>query len=669
MRQKNADPTGNPIRGRFFPSIGLAAAFLTVFLILVPTPGYSLEPMGQNRPTDAPEGIEFNFPSVDINAFIRFISELTGKNFVVDHNVKGQISIISPGRISLDEAYKVFESVLEVHGYTAVESGEIIKIVPSPEAKTKNIETLLNLQRQGPDDRIVTQLIPLTYGDAEELKKLLTPLISKNSVILAYSPTNTLIVTDVYSNIQRLMDIIDAIDLPGIGEELSVIPLVFANAKKMEQMLTSIFQPQRRRKQTETEPQIRFVADERTNILILMATEDTTRKIKRLIEFLDKEAPKSTGRIHVYYLENASAEELATVLQELTGKKATTAAADEKNASLPLVSETVSVTADKSTNSLIIMADQDDYVILEEIIRKLDIPRAMVYIESLIMEVNVRKNFELGVDWQAIGETTINNDKFYFGGSFDGSEGRNLDPKDLLRPDGFSLGIVGGKIEIETELGTLVFPNIGAIVRAFQSDEDIHILSTPQLLTLDNQEAKITVGRNVPFQTQATTTDNETFNSFEYRDVGVILKITPQINKDRKVRLNIFQEITQIPEDPNNPEDRPTTLKRSIETTVVVDDNQTIVIGGLIEDTIALIDTRVPCLGDIPGLKWFFKSINRSNQKTNLFVFLSPRVVHSRNEAETVYMEKKDQIDQIREGIIKMYEKPAWDNPEDSPSE
>jgi general secretion pathway protein D len=646
-------------------------AICSILLVLI----FCLIPVGSEGATTfkksaetAAEGIEFNFPSVDINVFIKYISELTGKNFVVDNKVKGKVSIISPGRISLEEAYKVFESVLEVHGYTTVEAGEIIKIIPSPQARTKNIKTLLKEQRLSPNDKVVTQLIPLSYGNAEEIKRLLTPLVSKSSVILAYSPTNTLIVTDVYSNIQRLMSIINAIDLPGVGEELSVIPLVFANAKKMEQMLSSIFQPKLRRKSNLPEPTVRFVADERTNTLILMASEDTTQKIKRLIEFLDKEAPKSSGKIHVYYLENANAEELSAVLQDLASKKTATAGTENQRTAIPIVSEQVSITADKATNSLIIMAEQDDYVILAEIIRQLDIPRDMVYIESLLMEVDVEKNFELGIDWTAIGETTIGGKDFYFGGSFEGSNKR-LDISRLANPGDFALGVVGGRIEIETELGTLVFPNIGAIARAFQNDDDINILSTPQLLTMDNQEARITVGRNIPYQTQATTTDNETFNSFEYRDVGVILKITPHISQERKVRLDIFQEITSIPGDPDDTSDRPTTLKRSIETAVIVDDNQTIVIGGLIEDTLSSVGTRVPCLGNIPFMGWFFKSITESRQKTNLFIFLNPRVVRSFAEANAIYEEKREKMDQLQEGNIKMYEKPGLDFFRDPPTQ
>jgi general secretion pathway protein D len=599
--------------------------------------------------SDSQRFISIDFNDVDLSVFIKFISELTSKNFVVDQRVKGKVTIISPSKISVKEAYKVFESVLEVHGYTTVEAGQVIKIVPSPDARSKNIETRLKEEAASPTDRVVTQLISLKFANSDEIKKLFAPLISKSSVILAYPPTNMLIVTDIYSNIKRLLRILKAIDITGMGEELSVIPLEYADCTKFVKILDSVFITKTRRKAGDSETAIKFVADERTNTIIVLASEVETTRIKRLIHLLDRETPRGKEKIRVYYLENANAEDLAKVLQELPTKKG---GASEGRAT-PFVSDTAKITADKATNSLIIMAGKEDYLVLEEIIQKLDVPRAMVYIESLIMEVNVEKDFNLGVQWIAGGKTSIDGKETAIGGAFSSTGG--VLPSPLTSPpEGFTLGVFSEAVTI----AGITFPNLGAVVRAFKKDKDVHILSTPQILTTDNEEATITVGKNVPYQTRAGTSDAEVdYSYYEYKDVGITLKITPQISKDRLVRLNISEESTKLDELASTSDERPTTLKRTIETTVIVKDKSTLVIGGLIDDSFTNTEYKVPCLGDIPLLNFLFKSTSRAGDKTNLFVFITPYVVKHPSEAEEIYQKKKDQIDQIQEGNIKMYEK------------
>jgi len=598
---------------------------------------------------DSERFISIDFNDVDLSVFIKFISELTSKNFVVDQRVKGKVTIISPSKISVKEAYKVFESVLEVHGYTTVEAGQVIKIVPSPDARSKNIETRLKEEAASPADRVVTQLIPLKFANSTEIKKLFAPLISKSSVILAYPPTNMLIVTDVYSNIKRLLRILKAIDITGMGEELSVIPLEYADSTKFVKILDSVFKTKTRPKAQGSATAIKFVADERTNTIIVLASEVETTKIKRLIHLLDRKTPRGKEKIRVYYLENANAEDLAKVLQELPTKKGGTS----EGRKTTFVSETAKITADKATNSLIIMAGKEDYLVLEDIIHKLDVPRSMVYIESLIMEVNVEKDFNLGVEWIAGGKTSIDDKETAVGGSFRTTGG--VLPSPLTLPEqGFSLGIFSEAVTV----AGITFPNLGAVVRAFKKDKDVHILSTPQILTTDNEEATITVGKNVPYQTRAGTSEADVdYSYYEYKDVGITLKITPQISKDRMVRLNISLESTKLDELASIIEnDRPTTLKRTIDNTVIVKDKSTVVIGGLIDDSFSKTEYKVPCLGDIPLLNFLFKSTSKAGDKTNLFVFIVPHVIENPAEAEGIYQKKKDQIDQIREGNIKMYD-------------
>ncbi len=621
--------------------IGLAAAF--------PTAGEAAETPQRY--------VSIDFNDVDINVFIKFISELTGKNFIIDNRVKGKVTIISPGKISVDEAYKVFESVLEVHGFTTVESGEVIKIVSSPEARTKSIDTMLRDEARDPEDKVVTQIVPLRYADPNEITRLFRPLISKSSVILPYQPTNTLIITDVYSNIKRLLRILKVIDVTGVGQEISVIPLEYGDAATMVRLLTTVFQQQQRGKKTAPTDISKFVADERTNSLVVLASEDDTARIRELVSRLDREMPRGKEKIHVYYLENATAEELATVLQSLSSAPKPTAAKGKKEA--PIVSEKTNITADKATNSLIIMAEKDDYLVLEDIIKKLDIPRSMVYIECLIMEVNVNKGFSLGTEWIAMGDTTYRDSDAAFGGGYTGGDTGFDNVRGLINPTGvgllppgFSLGIFSEPLKI----GDLTFPNLAAIVQAFKKDKNVHILSTPQILTTDNEEASITVGKNVPYLTKSGSSTVESYNTYEYKDVGITLKITPQISKDRLIRLKINQEVTRLDQTLTTG-DRPSTLKRTIDTTVIVHDENTIVIGGLIDDSLSTTEYQVPCLGDVPGLGWLFKSLSNSADKTNLFVFLTPHVIQKPEEAETIYQEKKEEIGQIESDGIKMYRK------------
>jgi general secretion pathway protein D len=603
--------------------------------------------------------VSIDFNDVDIVVFIKFISDLTKRNFVIDEKVRGKVTIISPGKITVAEAYQVFLSVLEVHDYTIVPSGKITKIVPSPDARSKSIKTQLEAAAVGPEDNVITQIIPLRYADPNEIKQLFTPLVSKSSVILSYAPTNTLIITDVQSNIRRLLHILQAIDITGVGQQIAIIPVEYADATKLVTLLGSIFTKGPRGKGA-AEKDITFVADERTNSIVLLASEGDTDNIRKLIKSLDKETPKGQAKIHVYYLENANAEDLAKVLQDIPQKEAAAATNTPGKKSAPVISDKVRIAADKATNSLIIMAEAEDWVVLEDIIKKIDIPRAMVYIEALIMEVSVDKDFRLGTEWLAGGQTKYNDKQGIYGGGFSaggfgGDSGTlgtalNAAGTGALVAPGFSLGLFGEAVEISG----VTFPTISAVIQAYKKDKDVQILSTPQILTTDNQEAKISVGSNVPFQTTATATStgNEVYNSFEYRDVGKTLKITPQISKDRMVRLQLSLEVSSLD---SNTDFRPTTLKRTVETTAIVKDGNTVVLGGLIDDTVSNTDYRVPCLGSIPGLGWLFHTSAKGHTKTNLYVFLTPRVIQNPEEATKVSAEKRQQIDSLQEHDIKLH--------------
>ena len=600
--------------------------------------------------TDEPKSVTIDFNNVDIRVFIKFVSELTGKNFVIDKAVRGNVTIVSPKKISVHDAYKVFESVMEVHGYSAIPAGDIIKIVPSRNAKEKNIETRLKKEAISPEDRVITQIISLNYANPDEMKKMLTPLVSKSSVILSYTPTGMLIITDLLSNIKRLLKIISALDIEGIEEQISVMPLTYASAQEIATSLTSIFQRKGRQPKSALATVIQIVADDRTNCIITLASENDTFRIKELIKLLDKETPKGEAKVRVYRLQNADAEELTKVLMNVPSKNAKASAKGKS----PVLSKDIQITPDKATNTLIITADRDDYIIIEDVIKQLDIPRPMVYIEALIMEVNVDKDFNLGAEWTA-GEYISNGRTKVGAGSFKGESSlvTTSSAGVVALPKGFSVGVLGESISI----GGLTFPSLSAIFNAYQKDKDVHILSTPQILTLDNEEAEIYVGENVPYQTRAeTSTSNIDYSSYEYKDVGVTLKITPQISQARFVRLNIFQEVTKLVTTATAT-DRPTTLKRTTKTVVSIKDTNTIVIGGLVGEDITNTIYKVPCIGDIPILGWLFKYRSEVREKRNLYIFITPHIVENPVEAKAIYEEKQGEMDRIRGGVIKTYRK------------
>ncbi len=606
----------------------------------------------QGRGGDKHQRVSVDFDNVDLAVFIKFISEITGTNFVIDEHVRDKVTIISPTKISIDKAYQVFESVLEVYGYTTVAAGDVVKIVKAVDARTKSIETRLADEAATPDDKVVTQIIPLSYADADEVKRLFAPFVAKEGVVLSYDSTNMLVITDVSSNIRRLQRILEAIDVPGHGKHLSVITLDYADAAQLVPLLENLFQNIGGKSGPGATGRMKMVADERVNAIILLASEPETERIKELIDMLDKQVPQGKEKFHVYYLRNAEAEELVTVLQTFPGKKNSS-----PGAKAPVISEDVSIAADEATNSLIIMADRDDYLILRDIIEKLDIPRSMVYIECLIAEINVDDSLNLGAEWLASGEGSYDDKDGGYGGGFGGgSENGYVNLSRTMAsgtfPAGFSLGAFGESIQI----GDISFPSLGAVIQVLKKNKDVHILSTPQIMTTDNEEANIIVGKNIPYITRTGTSETETtYSNYEYKDVGITLTIKPQINENRLIRLDLTQEVTRLDVGNTVAAERPATLKRTIKTNVIVHDGHTLVIGGLIDDSLSQVEYRVPFLSAIPGLGWLFKSISDSDSKTNLFVFLTPHVVKTVGEAEDLFETKEDIIESVTDGRIRMY--------------
>ncbi len=630
------------------------------------------------------ELITMNFEDTDIRVLIKFMSELSQKNFIVDDNIKGKVTVFSPEKITLQEAYNVFQSILEVKGFTLIPAGKAIKILQSSEAKQRGIETLTAKPSflGERNDEFVTRIVRLDYVDVNEAATLVRPLVSKYGNLNPYGPTNTLILTDIKSNLYRIMKIINEIDVKGYHAELYVIPLRFASVRTVTDHLNKILEggtvatpasparPARPRGRVPQQAAVtgggvstsaKIISDERTNSLIVLATRSDYDTIIKLVQKLDVEAPEGKGRINIYYLQNAVADEIVTVVQEfITGIKQEKEAAPGQP-KLPTETD-IKIVADKATNSLIINADPEDYEQIKGVIQKLDIPRSQVLIEALFLEVRGSDSMSLGVEWVAFGgEVGVDNsiDKLGFGGSLTG--GGNL-PRviDSINEreiptalgTGFNLGVFGNFIEVDG----LEFPSISALITAVASRADTNILATPQILTMDNEEAEIKVGENRPFLTQARTGEqgvNDVFQSFDFRDVGLTLKVTPHISQNRTVRLELFQEISRVNEEATTGPGgtgatAPVTTKRSADTTVVVKDGHTIVIGGLIEDDVQDSDVKVPCLGDLPLLGYLFRSSTNTTGKTNLMIFLTPHIVTNPSEAAALSEHKLETFEDFK---------------------
>ncbi len=645
------------------------------------------------------QNILLNFKDVDLRQIIDLMSDLTDQNFLVDEKVRGKVTIISPRPVSSAEAYNIFLSILEVQGFTVVPQGAIHKIIPSREVKESPLPTTVDgVSRPSPlRDSFVTQLIPLKYADANEIRSLLSALVSKESSLLAYGPTNTLILTEVQSNIARLMKIIRALDIQAPAAVLKVIALKYAAADQMVSSLQSALEglaqtdatsgessatpaqqrqrQRRRRTQSQAATPLRrsptapkIIADSRTNSLIVIATPAVILAAEALVAKLDIPTPEGRGQIHVYYLEHADAEELAQVLTaqaaEIERTQAAATAATSRQgrnqaqqaaqrlgsaqASTGTTPLGITITADKPTNSLVITAAPEAYAVIKEIIEKLDIRRSQVLVEALFAEVTIGEAENIGVEWRVIddpdGGTQV------FAGSTAGETGliNTLTANPLGAPSGLIIGALRNTIRI----GNNDIANIPAVLRAFEGNSDVNILATPNLLTTDNEEAEIIIGEERPFlrttQTDSTNTNVGT-QTFEFRDVGITLRMTPQISHGKTVRLNLFVELSAFQEDVGGVVGAVSTTKRSTQTTVIADDGQTIVIGGLIREDNNEAQTGVPCVGNAPLIGWAFRQQSQSLNKNNLLIFITPHILNTPGDIHRITEHKRQQSDRAQE--------------------
>ena len=610
---------------------------------------------GRAWPADA-ERVTLNFVNADIAGVVKVVSEITGKNFVLDPRVKGTVNIISSKPVSRALVYDIFLSALRIQGYAAIEDRNIVRIVPEAEAKEYRTPVLSG-PREAPrsaGDQIQTQVFTLRYQSAAQLVPILRPLITRNNTIAAYPAGNALVITDYAGNLMRIGKIIESIDQPDSTEPM-LIPLRHASALDVAQSVDRVFRDATQAAGAAAGApahQLTIVPDARSNSLIVRAASpERLFRVRSLVAMLDTPT-NASGTIHVVYMKNAEAVKVAETLRAIylgQGGASTsrasapltpTSASAMSTGATTLLSQTSSaaaasapaggmIQADPATNSVIINAPDAVYNNLRAVLDKLDVRRAQVYVEALIAEVRADKAAEFGIQWQALGALDRNSVQAFGGTNFGGS-GQNiigLTQNIASASRGLNIGVVDGKVTIPG-VGQVV--NLGVLAHALESDANANILSTPTLLTLDNEEAVITVGQNVPFITgqyalSGAATTPTPFQTVERRDVGLTLRVRPQISENGTVQLQIYQEVSSVQDTANAA--GIITNKRAVASTVLVDDGQIVVIGGLIQDAVNDGIEKVPGLGDLPLLGGLFRYKTRSQTKTNLMIFLRPTVV------------------------------------------
>ncbi len=610
--------------------------------------------------------VTLNLKDADIGALISTVAEITGKNFIVDPRVKAKITVISSKPMNKDEVYQVFLSILDVHGFAVIPSGSVLKIEPDINAKQSSVPTLPDKSADG-TDMVATQIIPIHNVSAAQLVPILRPLVPQQGHLAAYPSTNVLIISDRASNIARLVKLIERIDQAG-DNDVEIIPLQHASAAEVARILVSLSKP------TPGEAPggggaPNFIADERTNSILMSGDKSVRLSMRAIIAHLDTPM-ESTGNTRVIYLRYAQAKDLVAVLKGV-GASQGKGPGGAPAAAAATVGQQFDVEPDEATNSVVITATPDIMRSLEQVIHQLDIRRAQVLVEAVIAEVSSDKAKDLGVQWIFDGSPSNNPV-----GVINFTEGGASIANVAAAAKGGSTALASGVASIP-EGATLGFGrfndknfNFGALLHALASDGNTNILSTPNLLTLDNEEAEIVIGQNVPFITGSFsstgggttgttgTTVSNPFQTIQRQDVGLTLKIKPQINEGDAIKMEIQQEVSSLSPSVKGSSDL-VTDKRSIKTSVMVDDGRMVVLGGLIEDKLTEKVTKVPLLGDVPLLGALFRNKSSTKNKTNLMVFIHPMIV--RDDAVSAqyttgkynYIRNK-QLERQREGVMLM---------------
>lgn len=688
---------------------------------------------------------EINVKNADIAAIIRIFSRKTKRNYILDEKVRGKVSIYLPGKVSAEESLRILDSVLALKGFTAVPIGENLwKIVPAKEARQSTIPTRTDGRVANPSSAVVTRLVALKYVNAQDVQQIISQLISADGLVNAYTGTNSLILIDGEDNIERLLRIIDELDVPFSNREMTIIPVKHADVEDITQKLNEILGESGQKKEGGTDPVRasmtdpagggapgaggaaartvggktisarglvpKIISDQRTNSIIVVADDETTARIRALVAQLDSKVDLSGNKFYVYRCQHANAEEISQVLAGLVGgggggaaggslgggsgggvggvfdsqggSRSGSSSRTGMNSSRSTMGgsggpgglggsggsllgqgksgakraptstqlgENISITADPATNSLIIAASKPDYEKIRGLLAQIDVKRRQALVEATLLEVSIdntiRTNTSFltstgGADGGAIARSDFSADsgltKLF-------TEPQSLQGLTLAAASAGSLKLPGG----------ITVPSQSILVSAAQQNNNVNVLSAPTILATDNEEAQIVVGQNVPFLASTSTNAtnlNNTFNQVSREDVGITLRITPQISSRDYVTLRVFTEVSALVLSTVNSALGPTTTKRQSETTIIAKDGQMIVTGGLIADDVSETDEGIPYLKDIPVLGHAFKSNSQARAQKNLLIFLTPRIIKDQFDARDSTIESRDKMQDVIAG-------------------
>jgi general secretion pathway protein D len=607
----------------------------------------------------AQERVTLNFVNADLDSVVRAIGHYTGRTFVVDPRVKGTLNLVSQRPMTKSQALAALTTALRLQGFAIVDVGGVSRVVPEADAKFQggSVDTSI-APSSNRGDQVQTQVFRLQYEPVANVLPVVRPLVPPNSPVTAYPSSNSLVVTDYADNLRRIDKVIAALDRPP-ASDIEVIPLKYAIASDMAVIVVRVTE------QTGATPdplqKVTAMADPATNSLVVRSASPTAlRLVKSLVERLDQPSAAGQG-VYVVPLKNMEATALAKTLSAIrindpaTGLRPVGAAMGGQAPAASGASGapgTPTIVPDTSSNSLVISASDTAYRQLRSVMDRLDIRRAQVFIECLLLEVTSDQAAEFGIQWQGGLDKVSSDTRAVIGGTNFGTPSQNIVSAAQ------NLGNLGKGLNIGVIKGTLTIPGLGTVTnlnmlaRALETTAKANILSTPNILTLDNEEAKLVVGQNVPFITgqfvsQAGGATVTPFQTIERKDVGLTIKIKPQISEGGTVRMNIYEEVSAVL-DTQNPAGIITT-KRALETNVLVDDANIVVLAGLVQDQLDTVVEKVPGLGDLPVVGALFRYTTRHKQKTNLMLFLRPHVVRDESAVRVLTTDRYDYIRKLEE--------------------
>ncbi|WP_078084773.1 type II secretion system secretin GspD [Microbulbifer mangrovi] len=597
----------------------------------------------------SPERVTLSLDNADIRDLINWAADFTGKNIIVHPNVKGKVTVVAGDPMTHQQAFDVFMSVLQVNGFSLVEQGDAWKVVPDALAKQQAIP-VIDDQTRAPGEALVVRTVRVENISAAQLIAMLRPLIPQTGHLAAYADTNTLIVADRAANIDQIVRLIKQLDRAG-AIDIELVPLAFASAKEVKQVINELLQGGGKQAGNDVQP-LRIAVDERSNSILLTGDPVTRQQLKKVIERLDQPLA-GEGNTAVVYVQYASAADLKPILEGMSGSIQKT----EKDQQVADVE--VSIQVNEELNALVLTAPPSLLETMKGVIAKLDVRRAQVLIEAIIVEVTEGTGNKLGVKWIAGDD-----DDVFAGFENDFAETPIIDADGnvLSEFNPFSLA-PANLARSGLNLGFLSGTDVRVAINAMASENNANILSTPTIMALDNEEAEILVGQNVPFITGEqllSGSNNDPFTTIQRQDVGTTLKVTPRVNNNNSVTLEIEQKVENVLPVASSAASDIVTSKREIRTKVLIDDGAILVLGGLIEDKVTEINQKVPLLGDIPGIGRLFRNSDKEVDKTNLMVFLRPKILSTQiagyEETRKRYRDMQEKQLHLRDNTSRLWD-------------